>query len=411
MLYRNSYSQSGASPARHVSPSSPTLTCCVAFVLSLGCASASAANWEIAPRVGLGYRYNDNYHLELPGGEIEVSGAEADAAVTFRTLDPRTTFEVTPRIRSTYFPDERDEDSTDYFLDLRFDDTTPRRRTGLRLDASQEDVVRSELPGSDIDGDLGVPDQGDSGRVIERNRRDMVRFRPYFSYDVSQRYRLDVEAHYIDVAYDKTLSGLQEDYTEMGVAAGGGVRLTPRSTLSLRGTYAQYETGIDADAYGAYAEWMNELSPNSRVYVRLGGQETKPDGGRSDTSITGGVGGSWSSPRNQLFLDLTRTVGPVSAGTIVERYQFRLRLNHDISERVKTVLGARLSRDEPIDDASIYPEREYITAEAGLEWRFRRQFAFTATYNYRWQEYSNEPSDASANGFLIGIVYEPKRAE
>src|SRR5690606_4483023 len=62
---------------------------------ALACGSASAANWEIAPRLQLGYRYNDNYHLELPGGEVEVSGAEADAAVTFRTVDPRTTFEVT----------------------------------------------------------------------------------------------------------------------------------------------------------------------------------------------------------------------------------------------------------------------------------------------------------------------------
>jgi hypothetical protein len=46
-----------------------------------------------------------------------------------------------------------------------------------------------------------------------------------------------------------------------------------------------------------------------------------------------------------------------------------------------------------------------------LEWRFQRQFALTATYTYRWQEYSDELSDASANGFLIGIVYEPRRAD
>jgi hypothetical protein len=27
-----------------------------------------------------------------------------------------------------------------------------------------------------------------------------------------------------------------------------------------------------------------------------------------------------------------------------------------------------------------------------------------------WQEYADEPSDASANGFLLGFIYEPKRA-
>lgn len=378
---------------------------------ALACGSASAANWEIAPRLQLGYRYNDNYHLELPGGEVEVSGAEADAAVTFRTVDPRTTFEVTPRIRSTYFPDESDEDSTDYFLGALFHDETPRRRTGARLDFSQEDVVRSELPTPDIDGGLGDPDDVDSGRIIERNRRDLIRARPYFSYDVSQRYRVDLEAHYVDASYDKTLEGFQQDFSEAGVAAGAGIRVSPRSTLLLRGTYAQFDTGIDADAYGAHLEWSTDLSPTSRFYVRLGGQQTKPDGGETDDNVIAGIGGRWQTQRNRLFLDLTRTVGPVSAGTIVERHQLRFRLNHDISERVTSVLGARFNRDESIDDASTYPKREYAAAEAGIEWRIQRSFALTATYNYLWQEYEDEPSDASANSFLIGFVYEPKRAD
>ncbi len=384
----------------------------MAVAAALACTSASAANWEIAPRIEAGYRYNDNYHLEMPGGEIEVSGAEADAAVTFRTIDPRTTFEITPRVRSTYFPDESDEDSNDYFLGMLFHDATPRRRAGAFLDFSQEDVVRSELPSADdIGGGLGNPDEADSGRIVERNRRDLIRARPYISYDVSQRYRVDLEAHYLDASYDKNLEGLQQDFTEAGIAAGAGIRLSPRSALLLRGTFAQYETGIDADAYGAHVEWTTDFSPTSRFYVRLGGQQTEPDVGESDNNIIAGIGGRWQSQRNQLFLDLTRTVGPVSAGTIVERHQLRFRLNHDISERVATVLGARFSRDESIDEASTYPTREYATAEAGIEWRIQRQFALTATYNYLWQEYSDEPSDASANGFLIGFVYEPKRAD
>ncbi len=32
---------------------------------------------------------------------------------------------------------------------------------------------------------------------------------------------------------------------------------------------------------------------------------------------------SGPAQRNTLFLDLTRSVGPVSAGTVVERYQLR----------------------------------------------------------------------------------------
>lgn len=420
MLYRNSDSKTPKvlrprARAQHghshgCRPGVPVKTGLAALAAVFACGGASAANWEIAPRVLAGYRYNDNYHLELPGGEIEVSGAEADAAVTFRTIDPRTTFEITPRVRATYFPDESDEDSNDYFLTALVSDTTPRRRSGATLDLSREDVVRSELPSADIGGGLGNPDDVDSGRIVQRNRRDLIRVLPYFEYDISQRWRFDFEARYIDANYDETLEGFQEDFTEAGIATGAGIRLSPRSTLLLRGTYAKFETGVDADAYGAHLEWSTDFSPTSTFYVRLGGQETEPDGGEKDSNVIAGIGGRWQSQRNTLFVDLTRTVGPVSAGTIVERHQLRFRLNHDISERVSSVLGARFSRDESIDAASTYPKREYATAEAGIEWRIQRQFALTATYNYRWQEYSDEPSDASANGFLIGFVYEPKRA-
>src|SRR4029079_19332976 len=101
----------------------PTPILCA--VAMLGTASAAnAANWEILPRVQGGYRYDDNYRLSQPGSEIEVSGAEADGTVLFRNVDPRTKIEIAPRVRATYFPDQTDEDSTDYFLRGSFSDTT-----------------------------------------------------------------------------------------------------------------------------------------------------------------------------------------------------------------------------------------------------------------------------------------------
>ena len=404
-------SERSAQRALGYSPQSTAYTLVGAIGLVLAASSASGANWEIAPRVEAGYRYNDNYRLEQPGGEIEVSGAEADAAVTFRNIDPRTQIEVTPRIRATYFPDEPEQDSTDYFLGARLHDETPRRRMGISGDFEEEDVVRSELPDTDFDEDLGQPEVGESGVVLERNRRQLIRVAPHFSYDMSQRFLVELNARYVDASYDENIAGFNQDFTEASVSAGGGVRLNPRSRLSLRATASQYETDVDSDAIGAQAIWDMDFSPTSHFYVSLGAQETEAETGEKDSSVLAGIGGRWETPRNRLFLDFTRDVGPVSAGTIVERHQLRFRLNHDISERFTTVLGARVNRDEPVRDASTYPEREYAAADVGLEWRFQRQFALSATYTYRWQEYSDDPSDASANGFLIGIVYEPRRAD
>ena len=195
------------------------------------------------------------------------------------------------------------------------------------------------------------------------------------------------------------------------MSAGWGYRFSERSSLMLRALASRYETDFDTDAYGAYLQWDTNFTETSRAYVRLGAQQTEPGAGESDTNVLAGVGGSWNTPRNTVFVDLTRTVEPVSAGTVVERYQLRMQIDHEVSPRVSLLLAARGSHDEAIDETGTFPTRKYAAAEGGFEWRVLRNFAVTATYGYRWQEYADELSDRSANTFLIGVVYEPKRLD
>jgi len=382
----------------------------VGLPMALAACTVSAANWEIAPRVAGGYRFSDNYRLSLPGAEIEVSGAEADVAATFRTVDPRTNFEITPRINATYFPNEKTEDATNYFLTAGFSDVTPRRRIEVPFLFSEEDVVRSELPNAAEGGGLGEPNQGDSGRVVTRNRREFFRIEPSFGYDLSQRYRMELSAHYMQANFNNDVPNAQEDFSEFGAGAALGFNTSERSTLYVRALGFQYETSIKTDAYGGEFEWNTQSSENTRAYIRLGAQQTSPENGPSDSNIIAGAGGQWSTQRNDWFLDLTRSVGPISAGTVVERYQLRLRLKHDVSPRFAVRAGARLSRDEETQEGS-YPTRKYATGELGFEWRWMRQWSLVGTYNYRWQEYADEPTDADSNTILFGIVYEPKRAQ
>lgn len=390
----------------------PQFVCPVVLFAALGAAgSATAANWDLAPRVQAGYRYSDNYHLGQPGTEVEVEGGEADAQLTLRSLDPRTQVEITPRINATYFPDQPDDDSVDYYLDARLLNLGQRRRIGVVGDFSREDVSKSELPGTGGDGELGNPTEGDSGRFVEHNRRNYGRIAPFFRYDVTQRQRLELDAHYLQADFEREFPGAQHDFSEGGVSAGWGYQFTERSSLMLRALASRYKTTFDTDAYGAYVQWDTQFTETSRAYVRVGGQQTEPEQGESDTNVLAGIGGSWNSPRNTLFVDLTRTVEPVSAGTVVERYQLRMQINHEVSPRVSLLLGARGSHDEDIDSAGTFPTRKYAAAEGGFEWRVLRDFAVTATYSYRWQEYEDELSDRSANAFLIGVVYEPKRLD
>jgi hypothetical protein len=382
------------------------------LLFAAGAGAAEAQNWEFTPRLQLGYLFNDNYRLDPPGDEIEVSGGLLDVTLPIRLVDPIRRAELAPRARATFFPDERDEDSTDYFLTGLFEQRSARQVFGVNGGVSREDVVRSELPTSSIDSNLGDPETGDSGRVIQRNSRDMVRVTPYWQYEVSERHRAEAGAHFFDANFEETFVGAQQDFQDYGVHAGWGYRMSQRSLVMGRVRASRYETLFESEAYGAEVELRADYSQTSHLYLRLGGQQTDVDrrNESAKTSVIAGAGGRWTWPTTSAFADLTRSVGPTSAGAVVERTQLRLRLDRAVRPRLSLFGGARGVRDEAVGD-DVYPTREYLAGELGFDWRITRQWSVLGVYNYIWQEYSDEPSDAASNAVSLGIVYEPGRRE
>lgn len=392
------------------------LAAAIALVGAQAASSAAAQSWEFDPRLQLGYQFNDNYRLDFPGNEIEVSGALLDARLPVRLATPTRNVELAPRVRSTLFPDERDEDSTDYFFGGMFEQRTQRQVFGIEGSWSRQDVVRSELPNTEIDGNLGEPTTGDTGRAIFRNKRDQFRVQPYWHYDLSQRNRVEAGAYHLDADFENDANVIgpfrQQDYKDSGVYAGWGYAFTERSRLTFRGRASRYETTFDSDAYGAEVEWRSDYSQTANIYMRVGAQQTEQDrvGGSSDTNVIAGLGGRWTWPTTNLFTDLTRSVGPNASGAVIERTELRLRLSRAIRPRFSVLAGARATRDEAID-ATTYPEREYLTGEVGFDWRFTRAWSLVGEYQYIWQEYSDEPSDTASNAITLGIVYQPGRGE
>src|SRR5690606_21607666 len=149
---------------------------CAGVALALA-GNAQAQNWEFTPRLELGYEYSDNYRFGIPGQESEVNGPMLDVTLPVRLIDPVKKAELAPRVRATYFPDEREEDSNDFFLDALYEQRTQRARYGIDADWSRQDIVRSELPSVDEGGDLGDASMGDAGRTLIRYERDLTRVR------------------------------------------------------------------------------------------------------------------------------------------------------------------------------------------------------------------------------------------
>jgi hypothetical protein len=381
-------------------------------LLLAGAASlpAAAAEWEWNPTVEAGYLYDDNYRLATPGNEIDVQGPLVDAAVELRSLTQQGEFSFTPRIRATYFPNETDLDAVDYFADLDWLHRGQRFQSRVRGEFAEQDIVNSEQPDVGAGGDLGEPDFGDGGRILVENRRMRASLRPSMIFEVSPRRELLLDAGYTDVNYDEQLPGVQTDFTTADLSAGLRARLNERTTLTTRLRGGRYDMDLEEvqNAYGADLQWDTRSADETRTYLRIGAQNVDVSGGDSELAWLAGAGISKAIGRNEWFADLSRNVGPSSAGVVVTRDQLRLRWTRAMTPRLNFLAGLRGTHDEDVDSASTsFQPRSYATGDIGLQWRWQEEFSLRVAYDYTWQEFKDASDDATSSGATLSFIYQP----
>jgi hypothetical protein len=157
-------------------------------------------------------------------------------------------------------------------------------------------------------------------------------------------------------------------------------------------------------------EWSNVVSETSRFYFRGGAnrvQTTDDTGAQTwEDGFSGGAGIQWHFEITDLFLDATHTLDPSSSGRVVERDQLRARLERQLSEVTTLFLGVRGIQDNRPEVGNLQ-DREYWTAEAQINWRFKRDWILGGGYEYVWREEENDPNPAEANRLHLGVTWHP----
>jgi len=334
-----------------------------------------------------------------------------DAALEMRTLTQTGEFSFTPRIRATYFPDATEHDSVDYFAKLDWQHQGQRARTDLRGDFAQQDIVNSEQPDAGSGGDLGEPDIGDSGISFVDNRRRRASLRPTVAFELSQRHELQFGAGYGDVNFERQILNAQEDYSVADVVAGLATRFNETSSFitRLRGARYDIESQEATSGYGAEIEWNRRTATDTRGYLRAGAQNIELQNGDSEVAWIAGVGVELMLGRNELFADLSRNVGPSSAGSIITRNQLTVRWTHAMTPRLSLLAGLRGTNDEEVDPSQTFRPRLYATGNLGFQWFWQEEFSLRAAYDYTWQEFRDSGNDATSSGAMLTVLYQPQQ--
>ena len=113
--------------------------------------------------------------------------------------------------------------------------------------------------------------------------------------------------------------------------------------------------------------------------------------------------------RNDLFADLSRNVGPSSAGTVVTRNQLRARWTRAMTPRLSFLAGVRGTYDESVDSLSTFRPRTYATGDVGLQWFWQEEFSLRVAYDYTWQEFRDSAADATSSGAMLTVLYQPQQ--
>ena len=378
-------------------------------------ARVPADNWEFLPRIEAGGTYNDNYRLAASSADkIRAYGPYINVQLSASEVTPDSKFEIVPRVQSSYFPSDKADDSTNEYLDMDGEHKTLRSDFTWLAQYANESVIYSELLPATFPGvGLGQAVGGESGRVGVRNRRQLERVAPTFTYDFTQRSHLDLDAAFDHVSYSKSLI---EQVGFSNYRGEGGVRfdLTPRADVRLDGIVSRFEPqrgGHNTNRYGFALQ--TDLQPTQilRYYLRIGAdklQAKTATGTVGTTGITGGAGLIWTYQITQVVLDALRSMSPSAAGAEVVHDEVRFRVLHAFQPRFSGFLGVRgvRLRGASTRQSLAIDGENYAAAEVGCDYQITMSYRLEAAYDYTWQHFEGS-SAAASNAVRLSLIYQP----
>jgi hypothetical protein len=413
-----------------------------ASLLTVG--AAHADNWDFEPRVELGGQYNDNYRLAESGTpKIPAYGMLADIAMGFALLNQRSELDIVPRVHSSFFPDDHEDQSTDGYLNIGGNYHFLRGTLSGTASYANETVISSELLPADFAGvTLGQVIGEGSGRVSIHNRRQLEQIAPKFTFDFTPRYHLVTDAVVEAASYSNNLSagsGLtaaeRAQYVQVGFknfygSAGLQWDITQRQDIIWRLLGSEFmpdhatvlgtgptaapinSDSTDTERYGAEAQWDTKPNDVMQTYVRLGLNEvhanTAVDGVINKTLLVGGAGVVWTYQLSQYIIDAVRDLSPSAAGAVISQDELRFRLLRSLRPRLYGVLAARYVRVRGASQTILGVQgSDYSAASASLQYQITPNYRLATEYDYTWQKFEGEPYAAS-NGISVSIIWQPQ---
>lgn len=378
-----------------------------------------SAEWTLAPDISVGTIYNDNNRLSETGDEIVVWGGFADITGIAERRTELSTTSIRPRIVTSRFPGDEDEDATNLYLDFFNRTRGERHEWDWKGNFARAETLRAQRV------DLGTPDPdldndeiGETGRVNVRRTRTIARLAPRFIYDVSERTSGGVGLDYMDVSYNREDFGEAVDYNNARAELFMINRVSPVSRLRTTVFGTRYESDAvnnDSSGYGVRGRYEYDIAETTRLFLDIGAQRTTVEAGPAgqgiDITENGflldvGMTRRWELTR--LWISGGRSIQPTGSGFLREADQFRINVLHQVSPRWYVETAGYALRSRSVDDVSTSNDRDYFEISATLGHELTRVWSLEATAGHRRQDFKDTPGEAEVNELRLNLRYRPR---
>ena len=386
----------------------------VAATSFFGVQTVTAAEWRLEPELRVGYEFDDNAVLITIGGATaEIEGYILEGSATIGYATERTTFNITPRLRSRNY-DEEIFDSDDQFLTFDFNHQGLKSNFRIRGNYARESVRTAEREVADVDVD--DPDEitgDDTGRVFEIGRRDRFWIMPQWNYNFSEKSAFAARLRYTDVDYDDLFFvGAFTPYSDVRFDVSLYRGFSARTRGYIRASARSYEpdnAGVDVDGLGFNIGFEQRLTQTTRLRAEVGVEDTEPDGSESDSNVVWDINVVKKVETVTFMAQYKRSMNAGGAGRVTERDSFNLSVRKQFfPERLEGRLAIRAYTTERLSsDPGIIDERDYVQFRAQLTYGLSRTFSVQGDYRYTYIDRSATAGSDNSNSITLWLIYRP----
>jgi hypothetical protein len=393
-----------------------SVACLLHLVLATSLLLASglaAAQWRVEPIIKVGGEYDDNATLDdFTDQEITLQGYLLEGTLDMRYASQLTSFNFTPRVLSRNYSDNPEYESTDVFVNSRFDRQMQFSSIGFRVNYDQQTVRTAERADADLDSD--DPDDitgDDSGRVGLIGDREKWRITPNWAYRFSESSTISAELDYFDVNYDDVFADLLTDYTDARLNVSFRPGYSERSAFLMTATGRHMESDrlgtTSVDGAGLLVGLDRTLSQTTRVSAMVGVENTD-----DDTDAVSEVVGNVTLIRNletiNILAQYRRSISASGAGRVSSRDQINVNFNRRLNQKISAGIGISAYHSQGLGDTVSIDDRDYVQLRTMFSWYLTPAFVVEADYRYTILDRGDAVGErANSNHVTLWFIYQP----